>query len=90
MAKSPVKPLLKNTAYKTWNQTDVVAAKFSKKALYYDQFADVQRFAASHLDDQIAENFHMLSPSNILEIGCGTAFYLDIWLVVSLRAKLIL
>ncbi len=74
MQKPSIEHLSKKNSYKIWNQTEVIAAKFSKKALYYDQFANVQRFAANHLDNQIANKVNSPIPSNILEIGCGTGF----------------
>ena len=48
-----------------------IIRNFSKSACQYDEYADIQRFAANRLIDEIPkDNFR-----RILEIGCGTGIY---------------
>lgn len=47
---------------------------FSKYAYLYDRYADIQRFAADKLLEQIKQN----NFREILEIGCGTGIYTTI------------
>lgn len=49
----------------------VIARNFSKSACRYDDYADIQRFAAARLIDEVPEGSFI----RILEIGCGTGIY---------------
>lgn len=51
-----------------------IIANFSKKALTYDDHAQLQLVAANKLADHLRRIDGNLSPGPILEIGCGTGF----------------
>jgi len=49
----------------------IIIRNFSKSAYLYDEYANIQRFAANHLIEEIPWN----NFKQILEIGCGTGIY---------------
>jgi malonyl-CoA O-methyltransferase len=51
-----------------------IIANFSKKALTYDDHAQLQLVAANKLADDLRRIDSSLAPGPILEIGCGTGF----------------
>ncbi len=72
MQKSSVGSPITDNRHNGGNQAQAIATNFSKRALSYDNFAKVQKFASTSLCKQIAKNMNTCLPANILEIGCGT------------------
>ncbi len=53
------------------NYTALIA-NFSKQAIFYEQAAHVQKYAAQRLDNLITEHTAIHNDGNIIDIGCGT------------------
>lgn len=53
------------------NNTEIIKKNFSRYAVSYDRFADVQNYAGSKLLEQLGTGQF----DNILDVGCGTGNY---------------
>ena len=63
-----------------------VQASFSKAAVYYDQFADLQREVGHHLISLIGDPIQQAS--TILDLGCGTGYFSALFNEVNESAQL--
>ena len=48
-----------------------VAESFSKAAVHYDQFAQLQR----DIGEQLLNNVTLKAPINVVDLGCGTGYF---------------